>query len=318
MPKVWRAMILVGVLLTGCQPTQQQAITIAINPWPGYEFLYLAKQQGFFEDVGLDIELVQVASLSDAQRAYLGNRVDGFTSTLIEAVQVEALGGKPVKVVLAADYSNGGDVIIAGESFTDLSSLKDQVIGCEVGSLGLFVLSRALASHGMTLDDIQVQHVEQGDGPASMEKGDIQAMVTYPPYVMEYLHPDKAQQQIFSSSEIPWEVLDTLSISSEVVNAHPGLINKIRQAWQLALDYHQAHPQQAVAIMAQREGISPAEFNDALAGVHMLSAAEQQNLFGNKGDKILRTAAKVCRTLTAIDALETDCSHLPAMFVLPE
>jgi len=152
------------VCLFGCSPSADDKIKISINPWPGYEFLYLAEQKGIFEQVGLNIELVQTSTLSDAQRAYINNYVDGFTSTLVEAIQVEPLGGNSIKVVLLPDFSNGGDVILANKSIQSITDLKGKNIGCEVSSLGIYILQQALSKYGLLIEDVNIINTEQANG----------------------------------------------------------------------------------------------------------------------------------------------------------
>ncbi|WP_372870599.1 ABC transporter substrate-binding protein [Shewanella sp.] len=308
-------LLLIAGFLLGCEPSPREKIIVAINPWPGYEILYLAEQKGYLREQGLNIELVQVATLSDAQRAYLSERVAGFTSTMIEAVQVEAFGGKPIKVVLAADYSNGGDVIVTRKEFADLPSLKGKTIGCEVSSLGIYILSRALAARGMLLDDVTVLNVEQGDGARQLASGEIDAMVTYPPYSLMSLKSDN-NHVVFTTREIPGEILDTLSLSADVVKAHPDLVPKLRVAWQKSLDYFQTNPDESVAIMARREGIPPEDFIEAINDLYLLTAADQESLFADKA-QLENMARSVCSTLKHINALEGNCSHVIGMFNLP-
>ena len=304
---------LLAMLMVGCGPKKvEEAVTIAINPWPGYELLYLAKQKGFYRQVGANIELVQVSTLSDAQRAYLTGHVDGFASTMIEAIQVAPLGGKPIKIVLLADYSDGGDVIIAPTSIENMQALRGQTIGCEVSSLGIFVLERALRQHQMQLDDVNVINVEQGAAVSALAVGKIAAMVTYPPYSVE-IQSSGDYRQLFSTKEIPEEVLDTLSISSSVLAEHPQLVDQIHQAWQLTLDYMHQYPEEAMAIMAKREGLQVAEFKEALADLKLLSIEEQHKLFAQR-DKLTQLGYSVCETLVKIGAIESDCLHVDNLF----
>ncbi|MEC4728919.1 ABC transporter substrate-binding protein [Shewanella sp. D64] len=220
--------LLLSLMLTACshEPLTNKitiTITIAINPWSGYELLYLAEKR-FFKDVGLNIELAH----SDAQRAYISGRVDGFASTIVEAVQAQEFGGAPLKVVLLADYSNGGDVILSQAPYQSLSDLKGKKIGCEVSSLGIYILARALTVHGMSLNDVEVVNVEQGNALQSLDSGLIDAMVSYPPYSFEILNdPQQANHKIFTTAEIPNEILDTVSFSTKVIKENPNLVSKL-------------------------------------------------------------------------------------------
>lgn len=281
--------------------------SIAINPWPGYEFLYLAEQKGFFKQLGANIKLVQLSSLGDAQRAYVNGRVDGLASTIIEAVQVEPLGGKPVKVVLVPDYSNGGDVILAPKPYADMQSLKGKTIGCEVSSLGIFILQRALTKAGMTLSDVNIINVEQSSGQAQLSEGKIDAFVSYPPVSVNILESDQ-YHQIFNSSQIPFEIIDTVAIATEVLDQQPELVSQLHQAWQMSLDYARQNPEEAYRIMAEREGISASDFADVLSDLKILDRS-QQALIYQKPEKFEASARAVCETLVHTDSLSIDCAQ---------
>ncbi|WP_299794993.1 ABC transporter substrate-binding protein [uncultured Shewanella sp.] len=309
------ACLLITLILTACgQEKPQQPISIAINPWPGYELLYLAETKGFYEKVGINIKLVQTATLSDAQRAYINGRVDGFTSTIVEAVQAQEFGGAPLTVVLLADYSNGGDVILGNQSFESISDLKGKRVGCEVSSLGIYILARALAVYDMSLDDVQVVNMEQGNAHKAIATGEIDAVVTYPPYSFDMLN-DKALSNhlIFTTAEIPNEILDTVSISKEVIALNPDLIPKLQQAWQMAMDYLDKHPQEAVKLMAEREQISESEFNQALTDIHLLTSMEQKQLLADQ-QTLTKLSKSVCNTLNQVDAFDSSCQHVESLF----
>lgn len=307
--------LFIVLILTACShEPQTNKITIAINPWPGYELLYLAEKKGFFKEVGLNIKLAQTATLSDAQRAYIDGRVDGFTSTIVEAVQAQELGGAPLNVVLLADYSNGGDVILSQAPYQSLTDLKGKKIGCEVSSLGIYILARALSVHGMSMNDIEVVNIEQGNALQSLSEGLIDAMVSYPPYSLEILNdPQQTNHKIFTTAEIPNEILDTVSFSIKVIEENPDLVTKLQQAWQLSYDFLKQHPDEAIRLMAEREKISEIEFRQALAELYLLSRTEQDNLLKNQAD-LTALAQSVCDTLNKIGAFNSSCDHVKTLF----
>ncbi|WP_423893643.1 ABC transporter substrate-binding protein [Candidatus Pelagadaptatus aseana] len=296
-------------LLSGCgNSDQDHTIRIALNPWPGYEYLYLAEQKGFFKEEGANIEIVQLMSLSDSQRAYTNGRVDGLASTLIEAVQAEPLGGAPLSVILVSDFSNGGDVILANNEIDNMSALKGKTVGAELSSLGLFVLQRALTRHGMTLEDVRLVNTEQAQGLNALQQGRIDAFVTYPPESLNILNQG-GYQQIFDSSEIPFEIIDTLAIAKHILQAKPELPGQIHRAWQKALDYTKHNPDDALQIMAERQGITVEEFQAVTNDLFIIDSSSQANLL-NDPLKIETSAKAVCKTLVHTGALQIDCNQM--------
>ncbi|MFT4924987.1 MAG: NitT/TauT family transport system substrate-binding protein [Phenylobacterium sp.] len=296
------------VFLFGCGPAPKpQKVRIAINPWPGYEFLYLAAEKGMFVKQGMNVEIVELSSLADVQRVYIQGRVDGFGSTAIEAVQAAGITGHPVKIVLIPDFSFGGDVIIANKSITKVSELKGKRIGAEVGSLGMFVLHAALNKYGLSLDDVNIVNVEQLDARLAMKNNEIDAIVTYPPYSIA-MEKGLGLKSIFDSSEIPGKVIDTLVIRSGLLENEAQWVSDFHAVWYQALEYTKTHQQEAYAIMAKREGVSVAEFADALTGLTIVTADEQAPLLASK--QLKDNIADVCGVLKRSKAITFECSNI--------
>ena len=295
--------------LSACSQKKPAPIEIAINPWPGYEFLYLAEKKGFFEEVELNAKLLQLGSLADVQRAYVSGFANGLASTVIEAVQAQDLGGKPLEIVLVPDFSDGGDVIISRKEIKDISELKGKTIGCEVSSLGIYMLQKALATAGLTLNDVNIINVEQRNGENLIKNNQIDAFVSYPPSSVDILKDDKFHK-IFSSAEIPKEVIDTVSISKEALAQNPGFVPKLHKVWQMALDYYTNFPDAAIKIMAQREGISPEDFKATLSDLQLIDREGQKTIFNATGT-LQKSVMDVCYTLAQVDSFEGKCEQLP-------
>ncbi len=312
MTKICRTILLLSLLsITGSCSRPQNPITIAINPWPGYEFLYLAEQRGYFEKVGLNIKLVQFTSLGDSQTAYINGRVDGLASTLVELVQAHLLSDRPLETILVADYSNGGDVLIARNTINSVSELQGHSVGAEITSLGIYFLQQALQAAALGLDDVNAINVDQLDGEQALISGQIDAFVTYPPTSINILkHPEF--HTIFSSAEIPGEIIDVISIDKSLLKQQPELVTKLHRAWQMALDYHRTHPLEAVAIMATRERISAQDFQNVLLDLDVLSAGEQTPFFMEPEKFIARTRA-VCQALKSANVHTRSCDSTPGI-----
>jgi NitT/TauT family transport system substrate-binding protein len=282
-------------------------VRIAINPWPGYEFLYLADQKGFFEAEGLDVELLELASLADVKRVFEQERADGMASTAIEAVQVATSSTKEITIVLVPDYSNGGDIIVARDPISKLEDLKGKKVGVEIGLLGTYILSRAMETAGLKADDVIEINVEQLSAEEALMAGQIDAMVTYPPFSTSILK-QKGIRKIFSTDQIPEEIIDTVSIRADAI-AEPKLWQeKFHNAWQRALDFASNNPEEAYRIMAEREGITAKEFAEALKGMHILNKQDQSAILGSK--KLKANLERVCETLNRTGEMDFNCANI--------
>ncbi len=303
---------LLAFVLISCSPEEKSPVTIAINPWPGYELLYLAEKKKFFSEVGANVKLLQLGSLADAQRAYLNGYADGFTSTLIESVQAQVLGSEPLNIVMVTDYSSGADVIVAGKDIDDVSQLLNRNVGAEVSSLGIFMLQRALEKSALSLDDVNLINVEQSEGKSALAGGKIDAFVSYPPVSIEILK-NKDYHSIFTSNEIPKEVIDVVSISKSALKNNPELVRQLHDAWKMAQKYYVEFPEEAIEIMAARENISPQDFQAILQDELVILDIEEQKALLQPDGQLEDNLRSVCEALVHVGSLETDCVKLPNM-----
>lgn len=182
-PRVVYALILAlfGLLLSACQNEHRPALRIATNPWPGYEFLHLAQMLGYYEEYGVQVKLLELASLNDARVSFERGQADGFTGTLIEVLMARQFSSRQPRIVLVTDYSNGGDLLIAKASIADLDGLREKRVGVEPGTLNLYLLQRALETQGMKLSDVQLVGMNQEAMAPAMAADELDAAVTYPP-----------------------------------------------------------------------------------------------------------------------------------------
>jgi len=82
------------VLQSACTDVEQaEPLRIGFNPWPGYEFIYLAKVKGFYEANDIDVKLVELNALGDVRRAFERGQIDIMASTMNVRAAVALLEG---------------------------------------------------------------------------------------------------------------------------------------------------------------------------------------------------------------------------------
>lgn len=221
-----RRALLIGLaavqLQGGCAPAPFAALRVGISPWPGFELIYLAQEQGYFREEGLEVRLLEFSSLSDTRRAYERGQVDIMACTVIEVLQ----------------------------------------------------------AHDQEID----------------------AAVTYPAMSVQ-LQRDGLAHPVFSSAEIPGEVIDVIAVEQQIARDRHADVAKFLAAIERAMAYAEQHPEPAIRIMAAREGITAQEFGVALSdGVRLLRAPDQVAYLGAAGklgavvdatDRILRLTSQV-------------------------
>lgn len=312
--------LLAGIVLfaAACGPSAVDPLRVGINPWPGYEFAYLAQEQGLFEQEGVAVRLVELGSLGDSRRAYERGRLDGFFGTLIEVILAAEQAEQRPRVRLVVDYSAGADVVLARNTLADLPSLRGRRVALELRSLNLFLLARALGSVGLPLDAVELVPMDPTDMEAAFARAEVDAVVTYPP-VSVRMQRDGGAAALFSSAAIPGEVVDVLAFSDDTLRHRARDVTAFVTAFARARAWARAHPVEANAIMARREHLSAEEFASVLAdGVELVSPDEQDLYFGATGrlalsiettSRVLRETGQITRLWSASDLLPAGEGH---------
>lgn len=292
-------------MIISCSPTDQK-VRIAVNPWPGYELLYLAEQKGLFHKHKLDIELLQLASLADVKRAFEQGRADGMASTMIEVISAAEISNETLAIVLLADYSSGADVIITKPEIKSLEELKGMRIGTEFSSLGLYFLTVSLEQHGLTLDDIIAVNVEQLEAEEFLFANKIDAMTTYPPFATPLLK--FGYHSVFDSADLKEPITDLITVRRSIIENDPYWHSRFQQMWQDAYDYMKANPQESYQIMARREGITPLDFELALQSIDIIQGKYQDHLLGSP--QMQQQIEKTCQLIQKIRTTKVDCATI--------
>jgi NitT/TauT family transport system substrate-binding protein len=114
-------------------------------------------------------------------------------------------------------------------------------------------------------------------------EGKVQAIVTYPPVSIDALK-EKSHKAIFTSKEIPGEVIDVLVFDSSVISSRQDDIRKFILAYNEAVEFSSSNPAEAYQIMAEREGISAQDFETAVSqDLLILSFQQQAKIFEANG-----------------------------------
>lgn len=302
----------------GCTPKAPSApLIVGLNPWPGFEFARLARAKGFFRDEKVNIKLAEFPSMADMRVAYERGRLDGMFSTVIEVLRVASRGHRKPVISLVVDYSNGGDAIVAKPQIASMFELHGKKVGLELASLNIFVLARALERAGMDFNAVKKLNIPQTELYAAMSRGEIDAAVTYPPG-LNRIESELKTHRLFSSSEVPGEVLDVLSFEAKILMERSTDVRAVMRAFDRAQQYAKTHSEEARRIMAAEEGVPLEEFNQSLdTGLKIVEANQQSTFFSPNGSlkRVIDTASRVLvatkQMSTAVPAENVMPAHFP-------
>jgi len=194
-------------------------------------------------------------------------------------VQIRENFQDPPVVVLALDYSFGGDAVVGRAGIASPAALRSRVVAYEESALGSYVLERALARGGLAESDVTLRNLLPEEAEAAFRKGKVDAVVTYEPFLGRLLEVP-GTTVLFSSREIPGEIVDVLAARPAAIGARRDDFRRVARAWFRAVEEFRARPVESAAIMARHENIGTEEFLRALAGCHLPDRGENLRLLG--------------------------------------
>lgn len=286
-------------------------LRIALIRWPPFEFLHLAQEKGFFAQEGVEVRLIEFVDVNDTQRAFEHDKIDGGVYSLFEVMQNRDLLARKMQVPMVIDFSDGADMVLARPDIQDVRGLRGRRVGVSLSPLDFYFLGRALEAYGMSLKDISLIHVRTEDVLEALRSGKIDAVMSYPPNSTEIEEAGIARP-IFTSGQIPGEIVDVLALDEAVIRERPDDVAALIRGFYRAVRYAQEHPDDAWRIMAERERVSPESFRKALqTGITLVPLAEQQRFLG-KDSSLLPVMRRISQLLREQGQVPT-VQHQPDM-----
>ncbi len=272
------------------------------SSWVGYAPLYLADKMGFFDNYGADVEVEYFESKTDSKSALAAGRIQGMSTTVDTHVMSSAVG-MDIKIILALDDSCGGDGVSAKSEITDIPSLKGHTVALDTsGGASYFWFQYILKEYDMTLDDVQVVNMSSGDAGAAFVAGEVDAAVTWEPWLSRASETSDGSILI-DSSETPGVIVDALAVDSEFAEKYPGTCKAITQAWYDALDYIETNPDEAYKIMMEYTGDETVEaLQGSMAEVQFYDKEKNIEYFGGEISEIATMASDLWLEMDLIES----------------
>lgn len=154
---------------------------------------YVAAQEGFYADNGLDVKIKIFESGSDVTKALKAGTVK-FGSASTTAVPPARDAGVPLKLLVggmndATSTLYDGPLGIIGRADRGItskaSSLKGKKIGVLTGSTTEQYLRLYLKKNGMSEKDVTLVNLQVPDHPVSLQQGNVDAVASWEPYVTQ-------------------------------------------------------------------------------------------------------------------------------------
>ena len=268
---------LTAVILSACSLAKAPAasLRLGLNIWPGYAPFYAAAKRQLYAPTS--VEITTFSSLYDTDRAFSQKRIDAVGTTLFDALRM-ADEGTPLKIVMFTDYSNGADGVAARPGIASVRDLKGKRVAAEVGAINHFILLAALDKAGLHESDVEVVNLSVEEGAKALAQGKVDAAALWEPFLSDPAKTGGATK-LFTSAEIPGQVLDVLAVHKDVAEQRPDDVANLIRGWEQALQLMKSQPQDVVPIMAEAMQTTPEGLQGDLSTLELFDLARSRQFF---------------------------------------
>lgn len=238
---------------------------IAFCTWAGYAPIFIAIDQGYFEEAGYDAEVVIMEDESTYGAAFVSNSIQALGQVMDrDIIQYDA--GAPEQYVCTMDCSTGGDGLIATAEIKTMDDLAGKTVALDKSATSYFFFLQALADSNITEDQINI--VEMGNDAAgeAFIAGNVDAAVTWEP-ALSNCGEREGGHILVSSADYPKAIVDVLTVNTNFLKEHPDAADVLNDCWNKAVAYLNANFDEGCEIMAKGLSLEKEDVMAECAGI---------------------------------------------------
>ncbi len=258
--------LLMAMALAGCGGTQEAGkkdlppLKIGLMPDTDSLPFIVAKEKGYFDEEGVQVDLQPFKSAMDRDAAFQSGNLDGAVSDLLAAAFAKS-GGFDVKVT---SLTNGAYKLVAGKGETgaDIHAYAGKDVAVSRNTIIEYVTDQLLTKAGMGENDIQKVVIPQIPTRLEMLQSGKLAAATLPePMASIAIH--NGCRYITGSDQLginPGVVLFSVDAAKE----KKAGIQAFYRAYNKAVNYLNTAPREESAALAIEKGGFPSEAREAM------------------------------------------------------
>jgi NitT/TauT family transport system substrate-binding protein len=245
--------------------------------------LFVAQDKGFFAKEGIEVSLIRSDDHTAMFASLAAGQVDAVAGSLQDIVIFAEPDEDLLQCVLVIMDSRGADGIVANKDIRSIADLKGKSVAFPLGSSLQFYLNLLLREAGLSEADLREVVDLWGDEAAeAFLLREVDAAVTWEPDLTPAKNAGHGHL-LTDTSERPGLIVDCVVTTMDILHDRRAEFQALGRAWDLAVDYTRAYPDEANAIIARYLGGSledPAVVGESLEGIHLYDGVENRAYFG--------------------------------------
>lgn len=261
-------LILIGLgsfVFNESKPSEKEKVKIGYLDIISSAPFYIAQEKKFFEEEGLEVELVKIASANEAYEALVRGDIDFVPSTGILPVLINApkVGGV-VKIASVSSLVSGvtfDKLVTVDEKIGNLKDLEEKKIGVFPGTTPTTFLKLYLKKNNIDVSKIEFIQIPPQNQIGALEAGSINALFGYEP--IPTIAQDKNQKMNVLAVDVladvyPESPLGARLTTEKFMCERKEVFEKVQKAIDRAQDVVTNNRTEYVNIVSQRMSIPTA------------------------------------------------------------
>lgn len=275
--------LIVVALAFSAAATGSDRLRVGHDLWIGFSGVFLAKELGYFEDEGLEVDMRGFPGPGDSIPPVISGDLDITLTTLHNLALMAGQDAAPLSAIYFLDASYGGDAIVAKEGIESVKDLKGKNVAVTRNEANHMLLILALESVGMSESDVRIVNMSADNAGAAFLSGRVDAAVTWEPWVSQAENLEGATV-IFSTRDAPDTILNTITVHRDTLETSSRQLEGFVRAVDRGVKYLESDREKAVPIIARWLEADVADIPGMLDDDRIYSIAENHELFGENRD----------------------------------
>ena len=273
-------------VLAGCG--SGKPLRVASHVWPGYEFMFVARDQRWLDP--RHVTLISTGSATESLQHLASGQVEAAAITLDE-VLLSLQRGIPLSVVLLFNISAGADAVLTKPAIGSLAELRGARIGVEVSALGQLMLHKLLEKAGLRVADVQVVSLTADNHLSAWRQGQIDAIVSYEPIVSAI--EQGGGRRLFDSVDIPDTIFDVLAVRRDALYAYSAQLRGLIRAHFKAQHAWKTNPVDTAYRMAKRMNMRAEQIPGLYRGIELPDIDYNRHMLGSESPRLMAAARQI-------------------------
>ena len=264
------------------QSSKIESLTIAIPPLEQNTLLYVAANQGFFANNGLNVTIKYYDSGVTSINALLNGEASIAEGAEFPFVNAICKNNSISVIAVNDEFENDYMVGLKSHGVQTLSDLKGKTIGVTKGTIAEFYLGRFLNLNGISIKEVNIINVTPKEGLTAVANGTVDALVAWQPYI------NQIQAQV--EGIVTWQVQNgqeaygVLVCSNNWITQNPQTVEHFLKALEEAENYVLYHPDNAKSVIANELNYTQSYITDVWSNHSYLLSLDQSLIIAMKDE----------------------------------